>query len=103
MRTVGAILNTKDFQGNALQRLQLDLKDIRYLVIDEMSMIGHRMLAWVDKRLRQATGKLDQPMGGLSLILVGDLGQLPPVGDRPLYAPPSTSELLRPSGTSCHD
>ncbi len=80
-------------KGNALQGLQLDLKDIRYLVIEEMSMIGQRMLAWMDKRLRQATGKLDQPMGGLSLILFGDFGQIPPAGDQPLYAPPSTSEL----------
>ena len=56
-------------------------------------MIGHRMLAWIDKRLRQATGQLDQPLGGLSVILFGDFGQLPPVSDRPLYADPSNSDL----------
>ncbi len=85
--------NNQDLQGAALQRLQLTLKDVCYLVIDEMSMIGHRMLAWVDKRLRQATGQLNQPMGGMSIILFGDFAQLPPVGDRPLYSPPSTSDL----------
>ena len=58
-----------------------------------MSMIGQRTLAWVDKRLRQATGHLHLPMGGVSIILFGDFGQLPPVGDRPLYASPSSSEL----------
>lgn len=56
-------------------------------------MMGLRMLALVDKRLRQATGKLDSPLGGFTVILFGDFGQLPPVGDRPLYADPTTSEL----------
>lgn len=76
----------RELQGAALQRLQLQLKDKHYLIIDEMSMMGHKMLAWVDKRLRQASGKLDSPLGGFSVILFGDFGQLPPVGDRPLYA-----------------
>ena len=69
------------------------MKSVSYLIIDEMSMIGHRMLAWVDKRLRQATARLDLPMGGISVILFGDFGQFPPVGDRPLYVSPSTNDL----------
>ena len=85
--------NHQDLQGNALHRLQQSLKNVSYLIIDEMSMIGHRMLAWVDKRLRQATARLDLPMGGISVILFGDFGQLPPVGDRPLYVSPSTNDL----------
>ena len=51
------------------------------------------MLAWIDKRLRQASGKLDLPLGGFSIILIGDFGQLPPVGDKPLYASPSSHPL----------
>ncbi len=56
-------------------------------------MMGLRMLALVDKRLRQATAKLDSPLGGFSVVLFGDFGQLPPVGDRPLYADPTSSDL----------
>ena len=48
-------------------------------------MMGQQMFAWVDKHLRYGTGRLDKPCGGLSVILIGDFGQLPPVSDTPLY------------------
>lgn len=48
-------------------------------------MLGQKMLAWIDKRCRQATGLTDELFGGKSIILVGDPGQLPPVADKPLY------------------
>ena len=50
-----------------------------------MLMIGHKMLSWLDNRLRAGTGRQDIPFGGMSIILMGDFGQLPPVGDRPMY------------------
>ena len=55
-------------------------------------MMGQKMLAWVDKRLRQATAKLDCPFGGFSVLLFGDFGQLPSLGDHPMYASPSSNE-----------
>ena len=57
-------------------------------------MLGHRSLAWVDKRIQQATGKLSKPFGGISLMILGDFAQLPPVGDKPIYASPSQSSSL---------
>ena len=50
-----------DLQGAALQRLQQTLERKHYLIVDEFSMLGQRTLAWVDKRLRQASGKLNEP------------------------------------------
>ena len=97
--------NNNELQGAALQRLQLRLSGKHYLILDEMSMLGQRTLAWLDKRLRQATGKLHVPLGGISVLLLGDFGQLPPVGDRAIYSPPSGS-LLGEHGhsiyTFCH-
>ena len=85
--------NAQDLRGSSLQQLQLTVKDKSYLVIDEMSMMGQKMFAWVDKRLRQATGRLECPFGGFSVLLFGDFGQLPPVGDRPMYALPTSNQL----------
>ena len=48
-------------------------------------MLGQRLLGWIDKRCRQATGKINQVFGDISLILFGDPAQLPPVADKPLY------------------
>ena len=79
--------NCNDLRGQALAMLQHKLKDINYLIIDKVSMLGQNMMAWVDKRLRQATTHLEVPFGGMSVILIGDFAQLPPVGDRPLFAP----------------
>ena len=75
----------KALTGESLVRLQNNLKGISYIIIDEYSMLGQAMLGWIDRRCRQATGKTDEVFGGLSIILVGDPGQLPPVADKPLY------------------
>lgn len=48
-------------------------------------MLGQKGLYWVDQRARQITGKLKEPFGGLSVILCGDFGQLPPVNDRAMF------------------
>ena len=48
-------------------------------------MVSQVLLAQIDKRLRQATGKNNTYFGGISIILVGDPGQLLPVGGSPLY------------------
>ena len=86
--------NNNDLQGTALQRLQLRFSGKQYLITDEMSMLGQRTLAWVDKRLRQATGKLHEHLGGISIMLLGDFAQLLPVGDKPICASPSHSSSL---------
>ena len=76
-----------DLQGQSLASLQQRLTGKYYLFIDEVSMLGQRTIAQVDSRLRQASSQHQTPFGGFSLFLIGDFGQLPPVGDRPLYAP----------------
>ena len=87
------IRENKELQGESLQCLQFKLKGKEYLTVDEMSMIGHKMLSWLDNRLRAGTGFQDTPFGGMSIILFGEFGQLPPVGDQPLYVSESGSVM----------
>ena len=52
----------RELQGDSLQRLQLRLEGKSFLIVDEMSMIGHKMLSSLDNRLRAGTGKEDNPL-----------------------------------------
>ena len=72
--------------GDSLKRLHQSLDNVDYLVIDELSMVSQSQFAWVDRRLRQATGRTDEVFGGFSVIMTGDPGQLPPVCGRALHA-----------------
>ena len=74
---------------NSLQRV---FSGVRYLVIDEKSMLGLKTLGWIDRRLREIfLGRGDLFFGGLSVILIGDFFQLPPVLNKPIYAEYDTS------------
>ena len=43
-------------KSSALTRLQGDLKGVKYLIIDEFSVIGQKMFGWINKRCKEATG-----------------------------------------------
>jgi len=50
------------------------------LILDEFSMLSLMMLYWMDQRCRQAKPhNAHLPFGGMNVILIGDIGQLPPV------------------------
>jgi len=76
-----------------LRRIQRDLENTKFLFLDEMSMIGLRLFAKIDFRLRQIFPQNNnRPFGGVFVVLFGDFGQLPPVGDRALYHTPNETE-----------
>lgn len=85
--------NCHSLKGPALSRLQDKLDGIEYIIIDEYSVVGQNLLGWIDKRCRQGKCEPDKPFGGLSIILVGDIAQLPPVGDKVLYHKKPTGEI----------
>ena len=75
-----------ELAGEQLQALQQRLEGLRLLVVDEMSMVGRKLLRAIDLRLRQAfPHNGTEPFGGVSIALLGDFGQLPPVMDRPMF------------------
>ncbi len=52
---------------------------MKMLIIDEISMVRADIFDCIDRFLRLNTGKPDQPFGGVQLVVIGDLYQLPPV------------------------
>ena len=71
---------------NLTLELQGIFKNCKILVIDEKSMVGLYMMYQLDKRLKEIkSDKSEYDFGGISVILMGDFAQLPPVGDIPLF------------------
>ena len=67
------------FQGTLLHT--------KLVVLDEVSMIGRKMMARIDSRLEQATEGRNvtrESFGGMSMVCVGDPAQCEPIGDRSL-------------------
>ncbi len=59
-------------------RLQL-LRKMELLVIDEISMVRCDVMDAIDTILRSVKRNYNQPFGGVQLLCIGDLYQLPPV------------------------
>lgn len=54
------------------------IRALKTLVIDEISMVRADLMSAIDLSLRLNRG-VDEPFGGVRIIAVGDLAQLPPV------------------------
>lgn len=69
-----------------LQSVQVRLRNCKYLICDEKSIISLRVMYQMDQRCRQIfSNKAEQPFGGLNILLIGDFFQLPPVRSLPLF------------------
>lgn len=55
------------------------LRGIDLLIIDEVSMLRADLLDAIDHRLRAVRQRWDLPFGGVQLLFIGDLYQLPPI------------------------
>ena len=78
-----------DFQPlshDRLNTLRTKLSHLMLLIVDEVSMVGANMLLEIHRRLQQIKGvSHDAVFGNVSILAVGDLYQLPPVGQAPLF------------------
>ena len=67
-----------------LNTFRIKCKNLKVVIIDEISMVGKRTFDFIDTRLQQLTG-IRAHFGGLSVIAVGDFYQLKPVCDRLVF------------------
>ena len=64
---------------------------VELYVLDDMSMIGSKMLGKIEFKLRDYLGHVpavdgsERVMGGKDVVLCGDVHACPPVGDSPIY------------------
>ena len=71
-------LNFKKLSSKALHELCSPWEHVDYLFINEVSMIGCKILAKISNALVQATG-VSSTFGGINVIFAGDMAQLPPI------------------------
>ena len=81
--------------AQALSVFQEEMKHIQYILIDEMSFIGPKLFVQIEIHLHEFFPKTNNhSFNNRSIIIVGDLGQLPPVMDRPIYARETLGKCL---------
>ncbi len=54
---------------------------LQLLIVDEISMVRADLMDGIDRFLRVQRGQKNIPFGGVSVLVIGDLFQLPPVTD----------------------
>jgi len=77
----GKLNNLNPAQQNALYA---KLHKLKFILIDEISMLSNKLFSYIDERLRQLFNP-SKMFGGISIIAFGDFNQLPPVTDGPIY------------------
>ncbi|KAI8500028.1 hypothetical protein Bbelb_223450 [Branchiostoma belcheri] len=86
----------RDYQplsSDRLNTLRSRLGKLKLLVVDEVSMVGADLLYHIHRRLQDICGSPDPDsrFGGVSILAVGDLFQLQPVGQNHVFGLPSDS------------
>lgn len=67
------------------KRIKRNYKKTKVLIIDEISMLHKHQLDMVDTIARYMN-KIDEPFGGMQVVLCGDFFQLPPVSSEASHA-----------------
>ena len=95
------IKGMKPLHGKSLSMFQEEMKHIQYILIDEISFIGPKLFMQIESHLRECFPKTNNhSFDNRSIILVGYLGQIPPLMDMPIYAGETLGKCLWKDFTS---
>lgn len=70
--------NPENLSSERVYSIRTKLLDIRIIIIDEISMVRSDMFEMMNQICQKALGN-NKPFGGIPIVLVGDLFQLPPI------------------------
>ena len=89
-------LNSKNLSEKKKQELRTLFAFVRYIIIDEISMIGYKTLLNINARLNSIFCTPNEiHFGGINILFVGDLYQLPPVMQTMVFEERGISSLGR--------
>ena len=74
--------------------MQLKFKHMMLSITDEISMVGFKQFQSMNQTMCTLKGTTDGIWGDICVLAVGDLYQLPPVGQCPIYMCPQTVHTL---------
>ncbi|RUA05461.1 MAG: hypothetical protein DSY43_04560, partial [Gammaproteobacteria bacterium] len=67
-------------------QMRLSLSELKLIIIDEISMVGNTTLLHIHQRLKEIFATSNSLLfAGISIIVVGDLYQLPPIRRKPVF------------------
>ena len=66
--------------------MRANLRRLKLLIIDEVSMLSNLNLAYIHLRLEEIFGDSTNWFGATNVLFVGDILQLPPVNGQPVFA-----------------
>lgn len=82
-----------------VEHLRSKFKNLKFLIIDEMSLVGLRLLYMINHRCQEIFfASRKEPFGGIYIYLFGDYNQLPPVGDDAVYSMTMFNDDMRRRG-----
>jgi hypothetical protein len=88
-------------KGAAAKMFEDKMKNVHFLIIDEYSMIGLNTFGMIEQRCREGKGNPNEYFGGL--FVFGDINQLQPVLDTPLYYVPVRFSTASLAGKAAFD
>ena len=75
-------------------QMQLELEHMMLSITDEISMVGFKQFQSMNQTMCTLKGTTDVNWGDICVLAVGDLYQLPPVGQCPIYMSPQIVHML---------
>jgi ATP-dependent DNA helicase PIF1 len=83
-----SLSNLGKLSTETLSKLTDQYEQLQFIVLDEVSLVGARMLNAIDQRLRSIKHVQNKVFGGVDVIVTGDFYQAPLVRDKWVFQKP---------------